>query len=51
LLMTAAEFDSATGGVQVEQQDFATIKVLSADGVRNVSAQEQAAFWKASTHD
>jgi proteasome beta subunit len=51
LLMTAAEFDSATGGVQAEQQDFATIKLLSAAGIRNVSVQEQAAFWKDSAHD
>ena len=48
LLMTAAEFDAATGGVRAEQQEFATIKLLSAKGIRAISAQEQAAFWKES---
>jgi proteasome beta subunit len=46
LLMTAAEFDAATGGVHAEQQEFATIKLLSAKGVRSISTQEQAGFWK-----
>jgi proteasome beta subunit len=46
LLMTAAEFDAATGGVHAEQQEFATIKLLSRQGIRSISAQEQAAFWK-----
>jgi hypothetical protein len=46
LLMTAAEFDAATGGVHAEQQEFATIKLLSQQGIRSISAQEQAAFWK-----
>jgi len=46
LLMTAAEFDSATGGVHADQQDFATIKFLSGQGIRTISTQEQAGFWK-----
>lgn len=46
LLMTAAEFDAATGGVHAEQKDFATIKLLNAQGVRTISNEEQAAFWK-----
>jgi proteasome beta subunit len=46
LLMTAAEFDAATGGVHADQQEFATIKLLNAQGIRTLSAQEQAAFWK-----
>ena len=46
LLMTAAEFDAATGGVHAEQQDFATIKLLSAQGIRSISKQEQTDFWK-----
>jgi proteasome beta subunit len=46
LLMTAAEFDAATGGVHAEQQEFATIRLLSAKGIRAISAQEQAAFWR-----
>jgi proteasome beta subunit len=51
LLMTAAQFDSATGGVQVEQQDFATIKLLSAQGIRHLSGPEQAAFLQDAVHD
>jgi proteasome beta subunit len=46
LLMTAAQFDTATGGVRPEQGDFATIKFLSAQGLRSVSSEEQAQFWK-----
>ena len=46
LLITAAEFDTATGGVDPGHGDFATIKLLSPAGVRSVSADEQAAFWK-----
>jgi len=46
LLMTAAEFDAATGGVHAEQQEFATIKLLSQQGIRSIPAKEQAAFWK-----
>jgi proteasome beta subunit len=46
LLMTAAEFDTATGGVDPLREDFATIKLLEAGGVRSLSAAEQSAFWK-----
>ena len=42
LLMTASEFDSATGGINPETNTFATIKVLDAGGVRTVQAGEQA---------
>lgn len=48
LLMTAAEFDTATGGVDPEHGDYATIKLLSAKGIHTVSHEEQARFWKAS---
>jgi len=48
LLMTAAEFDSATGGVHADQAEFATIKLLNAQGTRSISVQEQAGFWKES---
>ena len=41
LLMTASEFDSATGGVNPETQTFATIKVLDASGVRTLSGDDQ----------
>lgn len=46
LLMTAAEFDSATGGVNPEREMFATIKVLTRDGTRNVDFKEQERCWK-----
>lgn len=46
LLMTAAEFDTATGGVNPEAGLTATVKVLSAEGIRSVSDQEQADFWR-----
>ncbi len=48
LLMTAAEFDTATGGVHPDRKLFATIKVLSREGVRSISPEEQARFWKES---
>lgn len=46
LLMTAAEYDTATGGVDPTRGDFATVKLLSAAGVRPISLEEQTAFWK-----
>ena len=46
LLMTAAQFDTATGGVHPDQGDFATIKLLSPQGLRSVSSEEQVQFWK-----
>ncbi len=47
LLMTAAEFDTATGGVKPESKLFGTIKLLSKDGVRTLDANEQLKYWKA----
>jgi proteasome beta subunit len=47
LLMTAAEFDTATGGVDPLRDDFATIKLLGPAGVRTLSAAEQSEFWRA----
>lgn len=44
LLMTASEFDSATGGINPETNTYATIKILDADGVRTISSDEQARF-------
>ena len=44
--MTAAEFDSATGGVQPDQKLFATIKFLSRDGIQTISKVEQERGWK-----
>jgi proteasome beta subunit len=46
LLMTASEFDAATGGINPETNTFATVKVLDADGVRTISAEEQSGFLK-----
>lgn len=46
LLMTAAEFDTATGGVDPARREFATIKLLERGGVRAISAEEQAGCWR-----
>lgn len=46
LLITAAEFDTATGGVDPARNDFATIKLLNAQGIRTITTTEQAEFWK-----
>jgi len=48
LLITAAEIDTATGGVDPEARRFATIKVLTANGITTVSAEDQLRFWNAS---
>ena len=47
LLMTAAEFDTATGGVHPDRGQFATIKLVARPGIRSISGEEQAQFWKA----
>ena len=46
LLMTAAEFDTATGGVHPDAREFATIKLVSPPGIRSISTAEQEQFWK-----
>jgi proteasome beta subunit len=46
LLMTAAEFDTATGGVHPDKRQFATIKLVSRKGIRSISTDEQQKFWK-----
>lgn len=46
LLMTSAEFDTATGGVHPEQREFATLRLVSAQGIRTLSTEEQGQFWK-----
>jgi proteasome beta subunit len=43
LLTTAAEFDSATAGIQPETESFATIKVLRSGGVESIDAGRQRA--------
>src|SRR5438552_14771874 len=42
LLMVAAEFDSATGGVNPDAHTFATIKILRGSGVEAILAGRQA---------
>ena len=44
VLMIASEFDAATGGINPETNTFATIKVLDANGVRTISAEEQRGY-------
>lgn len=46
LLITAAEFDTATGGVNPMRREFATIKLLNAQGIRTITTAEQAEFWE-----
>src|SRR5687768_12966221 len=46
LLMTAAEYDTATGGVDPSRGDFATVKLLSRAGVRPIPIDEQARYWE-----
>ena len=41
LLMTASEFDSATGGVNPETSSFATIRVLTGSGINIVTDEQQ----------
>jgi len=48
LLMTAAEFDTATGGVHPDKKQFATIKFVAQPGIRSISDAEQEQFWKES---
>ena len=44
LLITASEFDAATGGVNPAAETFATIKVLKPSGVEIVTDQQQKEF-------
>jgi proteasome beta subunit len=46
LLMTASEFDSATGGVNPATQTYATIRVLRSTGVEAVTDAQQAEILK-----
>src|SRR5262245_8075440 len=46
LLMTASEFDSATGGVNPDAHTFATIKVLRGSGIETIDAGQQAELLK-----
>jgi proteasome beta subunit len=44
LLMVAAEYDSATGGVNPDRQLFATMKLLRADGIMTIEDAQQAEY-------
>jgi len=44
VLMIASEFDAATGGINPETNTFATVKVLDANGVRTILAEEQRGY-------
>jgi proteasome beta subunit len=44
LLMTASEFDSATGGVNPVSETYATIKIQKSTGVETISDQQQKEF-------
>jgi proteasome beta subunit len=46
LLMTASEFDSATGGVNPATRTYATLKMLSSAGVESIDDERQAACLK-----
>ena len=46
LLITAAEFDTATGGVQPDRKLFATVKLLSRQGIQTISLEQQEECWK-----
>ncbi|MBL9137086.1 MAG: proteasome subunit alpha [Verrucomicrobiales bacterium] len=48
LLMTAAEFDAATGGIEPTAARFASLKILSDQGIESVPDAEQAASLAAS---
>lgn len=49
LLMTAAEYDTATGGVDPARGAFATVKLLTDAGVRSIPVGEQAGYWNGQT--
>jgi proteasome beta subunit len=49
LLMTAAEFDAATGGVHPDRKLYATVKLLSREGIRAIDFDEQDKYWKKAT--
>lgn len=48
LLMTASDFDAATGGVEPDASRFASLRILSARGIESVPESEQAASLSAS---
>jgi proteasome beta subunit len=51
VLMTAAELDSATGGVTPEMEIYPTVKLLDANGVRSITPAEQQKWWAQAVKD
>lgn len=51
LLITAAEIDTATGGVTPALKRFATIKTLTTAGIVTVTSDQQAQIWAAATEN
>jgi proteasome beta subunit len=49
LLMTAAEFDAATGGVYPDRKLFATIKLLNRQGIKTIRSEENELYWGKTT--
>jgi proteasome beta subunit len=49
LLMTAAEFDTATGGVHPDRKLFATIKLLNRQGIKTILSEEHELYWGKAT--
>jgi proteasome beta subunit len=46
LLITASEFDSATGGVHPDRRLYATLKLVNHEGIRTIGEEEQEKSWK-----
>lgn len=46
LLMTAAAFDTATGGVHPDRRLYATIRLLTRDGIRTIPLEEHERYWQ-----
>lgn len=46
LLITAAEFDTATGGVHPEIKQFATLMLVARAGIRTITQDDQDLFWR-----
>lgn len=46
LLMTAAEFDAATGGVHPDRRLYSTLKLLTRDGIQSLTVDEHERYWQ-----
>jgi proteasome beta subunit len=46
LLLTASEFDAATGGVHPDRKIYATIKLVNHEGIKTISQEEQEKSWR-----